>query len=59
MLFRSTYGKRLPNAEGLINLIPDISRMEKGLDWHPRVSFEEGIQRIIDKKENKHEDKNH
>lgn len=46
-----SYGKRPPNAEGLINLIPLVSRMEKDLDWHPKVSFEEGIQRIIDKKE--------
>lgn len=53
------YGKRPPNAEGPINLIPSILRMERDLDWHPRVSFEEGIQRIIDKKEKEHEDKNH
>lgn len=42
-----TYGKKQPNAEGLINLIPDISRMEEQLNWHPKVSFEEGIQKIL------------
>lgn len=42
-----SYGKKSPNAEGLINLIPDISRMEKELDWHPKVSFEEGIRKIL------------
>ncbi|MCI9593859.1 MAG: NAD(P)-dependent oxidoreductase [Lachnospiraceae bacterium] len=41
------FGKREPNAEGLINLIPDISRMETELNWHPEVSFEEGITRIM------------
>lgn len=42
-----TYGKKQPNAEGLINLIPDISRMENNLNWHPKVTFEEGIKKIL------------
>lgn len=45
---RPEFGKRLPNAEGVVNLIPDISRMKRDVGWEPRISFQDGIRRIID-----------
>lgn len=48
-----SYGKRPPNAEGLVNLIPDIRRMQEGLDWHPGVAFSEGICRILEENKGK------
>lgn len=43
------YGKRPPNAEGLVNLIPDTTRIREDTGWVPKVSFEEGIRRMIGK----------
>lgn len=41
------YGVRPPNAEGVVNLIPDIRKMERVLGWKPEISFEEGIRRLL------------
>lgn len=43
------YGKRPPNAEGIVNLIPDISKMKQVLGWTPRTRFEQGILNILRK----------
>lgn len=40
-----SYGRRRPNAEGLANLIPDISKLEKNTGFSPRVSFSEGVKK--------------
>ncbi len=45
-----TYGKLPPNAEGPANLIPDISRIRAATGWAPRVSFQEGISRMVEEK---------
>lgn len=42
-----TYGKRLPNAEGIVNLIPDITKLEAATGWKPQVDFKEGIERLL------------
>lgn len=42
------YGKLPPNAEGLANLIPDISKIRNRTGWKPEISFEEGIKRMIE-----------
>lgn len=38
-----SYGKRPPNAEGVVSLMPDISRIKRETGWRPRTSFTEGI----------------
>lgn len=43
------YGVHPPNAEGTVNLIPDISKMERVVGWVPKVSFEQGILNILRK----------
>ena len=43
------YGVRQPNAEGVVNLIPDIRKLERVVGWRPEVGFEEGIKRILEK----------
>ncbi len=40
-----SYGRRRPNAEGLANLIPDISKLEKNTGFLPLVSFSEGVRK--------------
>ncbi|NNJ33137.1 NAD-dependent epimerase/dehydratase family protein [Lacrimispora defluvii] len=40
-----SYGRRRPNAEGLANLIPDISKLEKNTGFSPLVSFSEGVKK--------------
>lgn len=42
------YGKRPPNAEGMANLIPDISKIRDRTGWKPEISFEEGIKRMLE-----------
>lgn len=44
------YGALPPNAEGPVDLVPDISRIRAVSGWTPRVSFEEGIRRMIEEK---------
>lgn len=46
------YGVRPPNAEGQVNLIPDISKMRKVTGWIPEVSFPEGITKMLQTYEN-------
>ena len=41
------YGVRPPNAEGVVNLIPDIRKMERVVGWKPEVGFQEGISRML------------
>ena len=41
------FGVRPPNAEGIVNLIPDIRKMERVVGWKPQVYFEEGMKRIL------------
>lgn len=43
------YGVRQPNAEGVVNLIPDIEKMKRVVKWAPNVSFEQGILNILRK----------
>lgn len=43
------YGVRLPNAEGVVNLIPSTLKMEQVVGWAPKVSFEQGILKILRK----------
>lgn len=47
------YGKLPPNAEGPANLIPDITKIMEKTGWKPEISFEEGIRRMLKRKENK------
>lgn len=37
------YGQRPPNAEGVVSLIPDITKIKQLTSWRPRTSFQEGI----------------
>lgn len=46
-----TYGVRPPNAEGVVNLIPDIRKMERVLGWKPEISFEEGMKRLLNQRQ--------
>lgn len=41
------YGDRLAHAEGPANLIPDITKIREQTGWEPRISFEEGIKRML------------
>ena len=41
------FGVRPPNAEGIVNLIPDIRKMERVVGWKPQVYFEEGMKKIL------------
>lgn len=46
-----TYGVLPANAEGPANLIPDVRKLKRVTGWRPKVSFEEGIRRMIADKE--------
>ena len=41
------YGVRKPNAEGVVNLIPDLTKMKRVIGWEPRVRFRDGMARVI------------
>lgn len=41
------YGVRKPNAEGVVNLIPDLTKMKQVIGWEPRVRFRDGMARVI------------
>ena len=43
------YGLRQPNAEGVVNLIPDIGKMKRVTGWTPEIHFEQGILNILRK----------
>lgn len=42
------YGVRKPNAEGVVNLIPDLTKMKRVIGWGPRVRFRDGMARVIE-----------
>lgn len=42
------YGVRKPNAEGVVNLIPDLTKMKRVIGWEPRVRFRDGMARVIE-----------
>ena len=46
-----TYGVLPVNAEGPANLIPDVRKLKEVTGWRPKVSFEEGIRRMIAEKQ--------
>lgn len=43
----AAYASRNENAEGVINLIPDISKIKRVTGWMPKVNFREGIQKML------------
>lgn len=43
------YGVRPPNVEGVVNLIPDIRKMERVVNWRPETGFEQGIRNMLRK----------
>ena len=45
----AVFGIHPYNAEGIVNLDPDITKMREVLGWEPAVHFEEGIRRILRK----------
>lgn len=47
------YGKRPPNAEGAVNLIPDIRKIQARTGWKPEISFDQGIKRMLESYESK------
>ncbi len=42
------YGKRPPNAEGVTSLDPDITKLKEATGFHQEISFEQGIQMLLD-----------
>lgn len=42
------YGARAENAEGAVNLIPDISKICRITGWIPAVNFKEGIKKTLE-----------
>lgn len=42
------YGVRKPNAEGVVNLIPDLTKMKRVIGWEPRVRFRDGMAWVIE-----------
>lgn len=43
------YGLCPPNAEGVVNLIPDIRKLWKVTGWEPKIRFEQGIRNMLRK----------
>jgi len=41
------YGKRLPNAEGVVSLMPDISKLTRAAGFRQEVSFGDGIREML------------
>ena len=41
------YGKRPPNAEGVVSLNPYTGKLYRTANFQPRISFEEGIREMI------------
>lgn len=41
------FGERKSNAEGNTSLIPNMEKLKKAINWNEKVSFEEGIRKII------------
>ncbi len=42
-----TYGKRPPNAEGVVSLRPDITKLKSEADWESQVDFKTGISSMM------------
>jgi len=42
------YATRKENAEGVVNLIPDISKLCRLTGWKPETDFKTGIQKILE-----------
>lgn len=43
----AAYTTRTENAEGVINLIPDISKLKRVTGWRPQVDFRTGIRKML------------
>lgn len=43
----AAYAARSENAEGVINLIPDIEKLKTVTGWAPKVNFRDGIQKML------------
>ena len=41
------YGRRPPNAEGVVSLVPDIRKLAKAVGFSQSISFEDGIREMI------------
>lgn len=41
------YGEVPYPATGIVHTNPSIDRLRNAIDWHPRISFEEGIKQVI------------
>lgn len=52
------YGQRKPNAEGAVNLIPDIRKIRRITGWEPKTTFENGIRQMIEKEVKQYDEKN-
>lgn len=46
----TAYATRIENAEGVINLIPDIGKLKRTTGWNPEVSFSDGIKYMLTNK---------
>jgi nucleoside-diphosphate-sugar epimerases len=42
------YGDRKENAEGAVNLIPDIGKICRITGWKPETAFGEGIKKTLE-----------
>lgn len=42
------YGKRPPNAEGVVSLVPDIRKLKEAAGFSQEISFEDGIREMIE-----------
>lgn len=45
------FGRRAENAEGAVNLIPDIHKIKRVTGWRPETEFKAGIQECIRRRE--------
>ena len=43
------YGKRPPNAEGVVSLIPDTGKLHEAVGFRQEISFEQGIKEMLHK----------
>lgn len=46
------YATRQENAEGIIHLTPDITKLQATLNWTPPTSFQTGIQKLLATRKN-------
>ena len=51
------YGTRLPNAEGPADLNPDVTKLSRMTGWSPRISFDEGILKMLELRKADSDDK--